>query len=242
MAQQAQGLEHLDDLVAEYTPLVDRVVSRYGWSGMPREDVRQVGYLGLITAAAAYDPHAGVPFEHFAWHFIAGEIRHFLRDEGSMVRKPRWLYELDGRIRRAVARLGQRLQRVPTVTEIAAEVNVAEDGVIEVLRARESLRVASLDEIVEGSSAQPMDRAKIVHQRYDTFRLPIEDRILVAEALDRLSVLQRKVIFYLFYMDLTQTEVAQRLRISQKHVSRIMHAALGRLRTILGAAREPLEV
>ncbi len=242
MVELTPSLGSLDDLIAEYTPLVDRVVSRYGWSGMPREDVRQVGYLGLITAAAAYDPHTGVPFEHFAWHFIAGEIRHFLRDEGSMVRKPRWLYELDGRIRRAVARLGQRLGRAPTVTEIAAEVNVAGDGVIEVLRARESLRVASLDEVLERSSGQPVDRGKIVHQRYDTFRLPVEDRILIADALDRLSALQRKVIFYLFYMDLTQTEVAQRLRISQKHVSRLMHAGLARLRVILGAAGEVPEV
>ena len=232
----------LSALVVDLMPLVPRVVSHYDRAGVPREDLQQLGYVGLMTAASLYDPDRGVPFEQFARHFIAGEIRHFLRDGGSPIRKPRWLYELDGRVRRAVAELAQRLHRPPTLEEIAREINVAEDGVLEVLRAREVVHVESLDALMEMPSGRPLRREKIVHRRYETFHLPVEDTILLADTIERLSELQRKVIYYLFYMDLTQTEVARRLRISQKHVSRTMHHALARLRHALGALRERPEV
>lgn len=225
----------LSGLVVELMPLVPKVVSHYDRSGVPREDLQQLGYLGLMTAASLYDPDRGVAFEQFARHFIAGEIRHFLRDGGSPIRKPRWLYELDGRVRRAVAELSQRLHRAPTLEEISREVNVAEDGVLEVLRAREVVHVESLDALMETSGGRTVRREKIVHRYYETFHLPVEDKILLAEAIEKLSALQRKVIYYLFYMDLTQTEVAERLRISQKHVSRTMHNALARLRQTLGS-------
>jgi RNA polymerase sigma-B factor len=127
------------------------------------------------------------------------------------------------------------LGRLPTLPEIAEAVNVAEEGVLEVLRARGATHMLSLDEVTGEGLGDPVQRSYIVHKHYETLHLPVEDRIRIAQAVERLSDLQRKVVYYLFYMDLTQTETAKRLRVSQKHVSRVMHTAVARLREILKA-------
>ncbi|MBI4278724.1 MAG: sigma-70 family RNA polymerase sigma factor, partial [Armatimonadetes bacterium] len=181
-----------------------------------------------------FDPDRRVKFETYARHMIAGEIRHYLRDHAASNRRPRWLGTLNQRIARAVGTLHQRLGRPPTLREICGEAGVTEDTLLEVLKAREALRVLSLDENgddgeggmgpawertagYEGSAAQPA----------------LDDRIVLMEAMDRLKPMQQRVLFWLFYRDLTQTEVAARLRISQKHVSRVMHAAIRNLKSIL---------
>ncbi len=223
-------------LTARFMPLVHQLARRYSRSGIPLDDLSQIGYIGLMSAIAHFDPDRGVKFETYARHLIAGEIRHYLRDQGTTVRRPRWLYELDHRVTRSVAELNQRLGRPPTIHEIAGDVSVAEDDVLEVLRARESLRFVSLDEEREGDDGVPMaQRDRIGSKDVVNSHLPIEDRILIADAIERLSALQREVIYYLFYMDLTQTEAAKKLGISQKHVSRVMHTAIKRLRETLQA-------
>src|SRR5947199_303313 len=107
------------------------------------------------------------------------------------------------------------------------------DEVAEVLQARESLRLVSLDEEREGDDGAPIAQRDRITTKHAAGSMPVEDRVLIADAIERLSGLQRKVIYYLFYMDLTQTEAAHKLGISQKHVSRVMHAALRRLRETL---------
>ncbi len=223
-------------LTTLFMPLVHQLARRYSRSGIPIDDLSQIGYIGLMSAIAHFDPDRGVKFETYARHLIAGEIRHYLRDQGTTVRRPRWLYELDHRVTRAVSDLNQRLGRPPTIREIAKNVSVTEQEVLEVLRARESLRFVSLDEEREGDDGVPMaQRDRIGTKDVASLQLPIEDRILIADAIERLSGLQRKVIYYLFYMDLTQTEAAKKLGISQKHVSRVMHTAIKRLRETLQA-------
>ena len=223
-------------LTARFMPLVHQLARRYSRSGIPLDDLSQIGYIGLMSALAHFDPDRGVKFETYARHLIAGEIRHYLRDQGTTVRRPRWLYELDHRVTRAVAELNQRLGRPPTIPEIAGDVSVSEDDVLEVLRARESLRFVSLDEEREGDDGVPMaQRDRIGTKDVASSHLPIEDRILINDAIERLSTLQREVIYYLFYMDLTQTEAAKKLGISQKHVSRVMHSAIKRLKETLQA-------
>jgi RNA polymerase sigma-B factor len=220
-------------LTTVFTPLVHRIAARYQSFGIPIEDLRQIGYLGLLTAIGQFDPERGVPFDAYARPFITGEIRHHLRSQGTAIRRPRWIYELDYQIRRQVDELSQRLGRLPTLPEIAEAVNVAEEGVLEVLRARGATQVLSLDDVTGEGPGEPVQRSYIVHKHYETLHLPIEDRIRIAQAVEHLSELQRKVVYYLFYMDLTQTETAKKLRVSQKHVSRVMYTALARLREVL---------
>ncbi len=220
-------------LTTLFMPLVHQVARRYARSGIPVDDLHQIGYIGLMHAVTNFDPGRSVKFETYARHLIAGEIRHYLRDQGTTVRRPRWLYEMDHRISRAVTELTQRVGRPPTTAEIARATHVSEDEVAEVLQARESLRLVSLDEEREGDDGAPIAQRDRITTKHAAGSLPVEDRVLISDAIERLSGLQRKVIYYLFYMDLTQTEAARKLGISQKHVSRVMHAALRRLRESL---------
>lgn len=221
-------------LVTLFMPLVHQVARRYTRAGLPVEDLHQIGYIGLMNAVSNFDPDRNVKFETYARHLIAGEIRHYLRDQGTTVRRPRWLYELDHQVARTTIALTQRLGRPPVSAEIAAAAGISLSEVDEVLRARESLRFVSLDEEREGDDGVPMSqRDRITDAHTAAAPMPVEDRVYLADAVERLSGLQRKVIYYLFFLDLTQTEAAHKLGISQKHVSRLMHAALRRLKTSL---------
>ena len=217
-------------LTCLYMPLVHQVARRYSRSGIPPDDLHQIGYIGLMHAVTNFDPTRSVKFETYARHLIAGEIRHYLRDQGTTVRRPRWLYEMDHRVSRAITELTQRKGRAPKIAEIAREVDLDENDVHEVLHARESLRFLSLDEEREGDDGAPIAQRDRITTKQATVSMPHEEQVLIADAVERLTGLQRKVIYYLFYLDLTQTEAANKLGISQKHVSRVMHAALKRLR------------
>jgi RNA polymerase sigma-B factor len=220
-------------LVLRYLPLVHRIARRYVRPGAPLEDLVQIGSIGLIHAVTTFDPTRGVKFETYAFHHVAGEIRHFLRDGLEAVRAPRWVRKIYADLTAAVDRLQQDLGRTPTVPEIALAMNMTEDGVREVLDAHSQIRVRSMTDMTEEHDVRP---DLIAHQRYVSLQLPIEDRIVLMEAMERLADLQRQVVYYLFYQDLTQSEVAKRLGVSQRHVSRLLAAALRHLAEPLRAA------
>jgi RNA polymerase sigma-B factor len=220
-------------LCGAYAPLVQRIARRHGQTSEPLADLIQVGQIGLIHAIQRFDPGRGVQFRTYASHLIAGEIRHYLRDHVGLVRRPRWLANLCRRLEETVEALRSREGRLPTLDEIARAMNIEPEGVREILRARAATATVSLD-----SPAGDAATKAIRHLRYETFQLPVEDRIVLMEAIERLTELQRKVIYALFYLDLTETEAARRLRISQKHVSRVMHTALAQLGRLLGGNQE----
>jgi RNA polymerase sigma-B factor len=216
-------------ICASYAPLVERIARRLGGGPEPLADLIQVGQIGLIHAVNRFDASRGVKFRTYASHLIAGEIRHYVRDQVGLVRRPRWLSKLNRQLEETVETLRARNGRPPTLEEIGRAMNIEPDGVCEIVRARAATAPVSLDHPGERNGARA-----IRHLRYETFRLPIEDRIVVMEAIEKLTEMQRKVIYALFYLDLTETEAARRLRISQKHVSRVMHRALAQLGRLLG--------
>ena len=220
-------------LVLRYLPLVHRIARRYVRPGAPLEDLVQIGSIGLIHAVTTFDPTRGVKFETYAFHHVAGEIRHFLRDGLEAVRAPRWVRKIYADLTAAVGRLQQELGRTPTLTEIAGVMNMTEAGVREVLDAHSQIRVRSMTDMTEEHDVRP---DMIAHQKYVSLQLPVEDRIVLMQAMERLADLQRQVVYYLYYQDLTQSEVAQRLGVSQRHVSRLLAAALRHLAEPLRAA------
>ncbi len=221
------------ELVCAYLPLAQKIARRYLRAGVALEDLVQIGTIGLLNAVRTFDPGRGVKFETYAFHHIAGEIRHFLRDNFEPLRVPRWLRKLHSDLSAAVAGLQQELGRTPSLAEIAARMNMAEEGVLEILQAHQQTRVRSISDVNED---QEVRQDAITHQRHVSLQLPIEDRIVLLQTMDCLATLQRQVVYYLFYQDLTQSEVAQRLGVSQRHVSRLLAAALRRLAEPLRAA------
>src|SRR3989441_4814006 len=157
-----------------------------------------------MNAVTTFSPARGMNFKTLPGLLMAGKIRHYLRDQGTTVRRPRWLYEMDHRITRAIAELTQRIGRAPTPAEIARVLQADVDEVAEVLQARESLRLVSLDEEREGDDGAPIAQRDRITNKHAGGAMAVEDRVLIADAIERLSGLQRKVIYYLFYLDLTQ--------------------------------------
>lgn len=221
-------------VVVACTPLVRRIAAEFVFSGVPTDDLTQVGYIGLLNAIAGFDPTRGAKFATYASYLVRGEIRHYLRDQRDTIRKPRWLQKLNSQIEEAVGRHVSETGRFPGLDDLSQELNIEEQGLLEVLRTREVLRTVAL-ETEEESGDLRVDRERIRHKTHISFQLPIEDRVVLTEALESLNSLQRKVLYYLFYTDLTQMEAAKRIGISQKHVSRVLASALAKLRGLMGA-------
>ena len=180
--------------------------------GKTDEDLLQVGYEGLLKALKRFEPGRGVMFSTFATHCIIGEIRHELRSRGPF-KMPELLKKLQYSVIEATEELAQRNGTMPTLKQIAQRVNVDEAGIVEAMQAG----CVSLDEI---------DLTKVKSLRYESFKLPIEDKIAVQMSLEKIDELQQKVIKLIYYEGLTQQETAKQLGINQRKVSRLLNRGL----------------
>jgi len=230
---ETKDLSLREDIVAQHMYLVQAVAKKFAGMGEPYEDLVQEGTMGLLNAVDMYDVDRGIKFSTYATHLVTGHIRHYLRDRGRMIRQPAWVQELAGKITKASDALRHRLKREPTVDEIADDLNMAPDGVQEILSARERSKVASLDAAPAGDDeyvGPTLDVEKIRSTRHATLQLPIEDKILLQEATEKLKELERKVVRYFFYHDFNQTEIARRMGISVNYASYLLRGALNKLR------------
>jgi len=216
-----------DDQIKEYQPLVKNIAYKFKNSGEPIEDLQQVGYIGLINALNLYNRERGVKFETYATWLISGEIRHYIRDKHQIIKIPSWILKLNKKIDEFIIYFNKENNRFPSLSEIAEKFNLTEKGLKEILKARDAVQIVSLDqEQRKYSSGSYPKIEKIKSKNYETFKLPMEDIIALKTAFSRLKKLQRKVIYYIFEKDLTQTKIAHKLGISQRQVSRIKESAL----------------
>jgi len=216
-----------DDKILIYSYLVKSIASRFINSGEPVEDLQQIGYIGLINAFNLYNHDRGVKFETYATWLISGEIRHYIRDKHKAIKIPRWMSKLNRQIDKYIISFKSKKKRFPNISEISAKFNITEEGLEEVFKARDAVQLVSLDE--ERRKNYENNRPKyerIKSKSYQNFKLPIENIIILRMALGKLKGIQKKVIYYLFEMDLTQKKTANKLGISQRKVSRIKESAL----------------
>jgi len=223
--------EVTDEQILKYRPLVKNIANKFKNSGEPLEDLEQLGYIGLINAINLYNQQRKVKFETYASWFISGEIRHYIRDKHQSIRIPHWITELNRKIDEFIVKYKEETKQIPSLKKIAREFNLTEDGVKEVLKAREVVHVVSIDRNNRNYDCNEYPvLKKIKNDHYKSFRLPIEDLIALELALNKLKNLQRKVINYIFIKDLTQNKTAKKLAISQRQVSRIKNEALKTLK------------
>ena len=213
--------------------ILNHIVRRYSNSSNESyEDLLQVGYVGLVKAVNGYKIDSAAKFSSYAYSMIDGEIRHHFRDT-ALVKRPRWARSLYSKVSEATTRLTAELGRPPVVEEIAKEVNVTPEGVMELMKLFMDTNVASLDGD-ERESAGGADVSAIKNIQYEAFSLPLEERIQLQEALGSLSEIQRQVVELFFYKDLSQTEIGKMLGLPQRKVSRIIASATKALRDVLG--------
>jgi len=225
-----------DRVIEAGAGLVQYVARSFASDREPLEDLLQEGYIGLIKAVDLYDPGYEVKFATYANHLISGEIRHYLRDRCALIKEPAWLYELNQRINRVISELSQSLGRLPTVPEISAKANLREESVLEVLKTRNLFRVESTEQFAadqQRSDPVRVERHKIRSLRLEDFRLPIEDKIRIYDAIAKLKPLQRAVLHFHFFAGLSQTETARKMGVSDNYVSHLLRTALRRLREII---------
>ncbi len=222
-----------DRLVLQYSNLVESVGRRFAGAGEPVEDLVQEGYIGLMSALDGFDASKGVKFSTYATHFVIGQIKHYLRDKGKIIKEPAWLQELNQRMTRVIESLTQQHGRAPTEAEIARVMKIPEDDVSAMQTTREVFKVIPLEGERDDSSGSVPEVDKIRHQKFDTFELPMEDRIVLESAVERLKSVEQRVIHEYFFRDLNQTEIARKLGISCNYVSHILRNSTRKLKKIL---------
>ncbi|NLT06452.1 MAG: SigB/SigF/SigG family RNA polymerase sigma factor [Solirubrobacterales bacterium] len=218
-----------DEAIAELVPLAHRLAGRYRHSGEAREDLEQVACLGLVKAVDRYDPDAG-PLVRYAVPTILGELRRHFRDRGWGLHVPRGVQENFLRCNEAADRLWTRLGRTPTVGEIAAEAGISVEDAIEALDAGRSYTPAALDAPTGGDLGDDSARTlgDTIGRREGGFAR-VELGQAIGPAFDGLPEREREIVRLRFFEDLTQSEIAGRVGISQMHVSRLLRRALDKL-------------
>jgi RNA polymerase sigma-B factor len=219
-----------DELVAAHIGLAQYLARRFANRGETLDDLTQVASIGLVKAVDRFDPARGVEFSTYATHTIVGELKRHFRDRGWAVRAPRRMQELYLRLSDVVGTLSQELGRSPTIGDLAAEVQVSEEEVLEALEAGQAYRFASLDAGSPGGADSDGDSLMARLGDDDTELDTAETRAVLAPLLATLSSRERLIVRLRFFEGLTQSEIATRLGISQMHVSRLLARSVAQLR------------
>lgn len=225
-----------DDLVRLHLPLVEHCARRFRNRGEPFEDLVQVGTIGLIKAVDRFQTERGVEFSTYATPTIIGEIKRHFRDKGWAVRVPRRLQELRMQIATATADLNQRLGRSPTPSELATEIGCPVEEVIEGIESSNAYSTLSLD-AGDGSETGPVSMLETMGVD-DAGLERVELRESLKPLLDVLPDREKTILLLRFFRNMTQSQIAAEVGISQMHVSRLLNRTLERLRESLVEERE----
>lgn len=221
-------------LVEVHLPLLRYLAKRFAGRTESFEDLVQVGAIGLLKAIDRFDVSLGHQFSTYAAPTITGEMKRHLRDTGWLLRVPRRAQELHASVVRVRDELSQSTGRIPTVSEIASELDASLEEVAETLDVARTQAAAPLDQLLDTEDGP--GRQGLVAEDERGFER-VEDRALLAEALAGLSEREREVVRLRFAEGKTQTEIAAVIGVSQMQVSRILARSVAKMRdAVVGPA------
>jgi RNA polymerase sigma-B factor len=227
-----------EELIRRFMPLTRSLARRYGRSSEPLEDLLQVATLGLLKAMDRYDVERGHQFQSFAVPTILGEMRRYFRDSGWAVHVPRGAQERALKVRDAQERIANELGHAPTANQLAEYLELDTEEVVDALQAIQAYETVSLDAPRPGADsdagASYGDSIGGDDERYELVELDAT----VAAVLVHIPARERMILKMRFVEDLTQTEIAERVGISQMQVSRLLRRSLDQLRTLTRAPGE----
>ena len=223
-------------IVEEHMGLAVHIAKRFNGGAGRDDDIEQVAMLALVKSVDRFDPEMGVPFSAFAGRTIEGEIKRHFRDATWSVKVPRGAKELHVAVRRANDQLSGKLGRSPTVDEVAAFLQVGRDDVITGLAAGMARRVGSIDPGPDDEGSNDRSAATAVGERgYGD----VENEAVVERLIAQLPEREQKIVRLRFFEELSQSEIADRVGVSQMHVSRLLRKAFDILRDdFIGEADE----
>jgi RNA polymerase sigma-B factor len=216
------------ELVEIHLPLVEYLARRFRNRGEWLDDLTQVATIGLIKSIDRFDLARGVEFSTYATPTIVGEIKRHFRDKGWAVRVPRRLQELKLALTKAVGELAQKEGRAPTIAELAAHLQMTEEEVLEGLESANAYSTVSLDAPDSGDDDAPAVAESL--GMLDEALEGVEYRESLKPLLERLQPREKRILLLRFFGNMTQSQIATELGISQMHVSRLLARTLTQLR------------
>ena len=220
-----------EELVQRLLPLARRMARRYRRSDEPLDDLVQVATLGLIKAIDRFDPARDTAFSSYAVPTMLGELKRYFRDNGWAVHVPRGMQERVMQVDNAVKDLSRKLGRSPSVAEVGKQLELGSEHVLEAMEAASAYDAVSLEAYRFGDEGDGETYAESIGVEDDRFEL-VEYGATIAPTLNALPPRDRIVLHLRFVEDLTQAEIADRVGVSQMHVSRLIRRALERLRRV----------
>ena len=218
-------------LVERLLPLARRMARRYRRSDEPLDDLVQVATLGLIKAIDRFDPARETAFSSYAVPTMLGELKRYFRDNGWAVHVPRGMQERVMQVDNAVKDLSRRKGRSPSAAEVAEVLSLSAEQVLEAMEAASAYDAVSLEAYRFGDEGDGETYAESIGVEDGRFEL-VEYGATIAPTLAALPARDRIVLHLRFVEDLTQAEIADRVGVSQMHVSRLIRRALERLRRV----------
>ncbi|MGW2302540.1 RNA polymerase sigma factor SigF [Streptomyces sp. NPDC001809] len=216
-----------NQLVRMHLPLVEHLARRFRNRGEPLDDLTQVATIGLIKSVDRFDPERGVEFSTYATPTVVGEIKRHFRDKGWAVRVPRRLQELRLSLTTATAELSQQHGRSPTVHELAERLGISEEEVLEGLESANAYSTLSLD-VPDTDDESPAVADTLGAE--DEALEGVEYRESLKPLLEDLPPREKRILLLRFFGNMTQSQIAQEVGISQMHVSRLLARTLAQLR------------
>jgi RNA polymerase sigma-B factor len=224
-----------EDLVHLHLPLVEHCARRFRNRGEPFEDLVQVGTIGLIKSVDRFEADRGVEFSTYATPTIIGEIKRYFRDKGWAIRVPRRLQELRMQIVAATGELTQDLGRSPTPRELSEKIGCTVEEIIEGMESSNAYSTLSLDATDDGDEpgGSMLDALGIEDPDLEH----VEVRESIKPMLDQLGPREKRILVLRFFKNMTQTQIAEEVGISQMHVSRLLSRTLDQMRLAMQDAR-----
>ncbi len=217
-----------NELTEAHLGIAQYLAARFAHRGEPLDDLVQVASVALLKAVDRFEPERAVKFSTFATHTIVGELKRHFRDKGWAVRAPRRMQELYLQVNRTTSDLAHGLNRSPSIAELAKAVQASEEDVLEAIEAGQAYRFSSLD-----APAASEDGDETVGSRVgaeDPHLTDAENRIALSPLVHCLPKREQTILQLRFFEGLTQAEIAERLGVSQMHVSRLLSRSLNQLR------------
>lgn len=218
------------NLIVEKTrKLAYKIAGEFRNNGWEKKDIQQVAFTGLVIAINRFNPEKNHKFSTFAVYYIKGEILHFMRDS-KLIKPPRWLWKLNKLFSSFVKNFEVNNNRYPTIEEISAGINISIEGVNEFLKARETafynFRPIGENENEDTGKNHSYDKSLIKSRECKSFDLVMEDKILLWDAIDKLSGLNKKILILNYFLGFSQEEISKKIGISQKSVSRNLEESI----------------
>ena len=229
-----------DELIERFLPLARQLARRYQRVNEPLDDLVQVASIGLVKAVDRFDLDRGVAFSSYAVPTILGELKRYFRDSGWAVHVPRGVQERAMQVDRAVKELSGRLGRSPAVDEVAEQLDASVEDILEAMEAGLAYEAMSLDAQRAGADTEGdtfADGIGVEDERFDL----IEYEATIEPTLKALPKRDQVVLHLRFAQDMTQSQIAERIGVSQMQVSRLIRRALGRLRAVAEATEKKTE-